>query len=100
MAASRPFDFVVIALYAVALVGIMATYLYFFRYLIQYSVESGVLKIKLFGVVTVRRIRVSDIESASVVDWKQMIPFSGSFNSELLFSERWGGYNIGKGSGS
>jgi hypothetical protein len=90
-------EIAVFSLVAAALAAAILIYVHCFRYLIQYSWENDVLRIKLFGVLTVRKFSISDIDGATLVDWKQMIPFTNSFNPRLLFSERWGGYRIGRG---
>jgi hypothetical protein len=90
-------NFIIIVATAIGLTGLLIAYVYSFRYIVQYFLEENVLKIKLFGIVTVRRIRLSEIEQVAIVNWKEMTPFTRSFKPRLLFADRWGGYGIGRG---
>ncbi len=92
-------DFVIMVTALLGLVILLALYLYSFRYILRYSLQDGILRIRLFGSVTVRKIPLSEIEDAQVISWKEVIPGSRSFRPDFLFAERWGGYMIGKGVG-
>ena len=96
MAAS---DFLIILAALLGLLIALALYLYSFRYIVRYSLQDGILRIKLFGSITVLKIPLSEIDDAEVITWKDVIPGSRSFRPDFLFAERWGGYTIGKGVG-
>jgi hypothetical protein len=97
VAATKLLDVTIIVLAAAVLAALLIAYLYSFRYLFQYSLENDTIRVQLFGTITLRKIRIAEIDEAAMVDWKQMMPFSSSFKPSLLFSERWGGYEIGRG---
>lgn len=80
-----------------ALIAVLIAYVYSFRYFVRYELENNSLKIRICGLITVRKIDLGQIEEIALVDWRQMTPFSRSFEPKLLFSERWGGYRVGHG---
>jgi len=76
----------------VAVCGFVALYVYALRYIFQFSIQHGEIVIKLFGAVPIRHVRISDIEKAEVITWKNLLPGQESFQMGYLFAERWPGY--------
>jgi hypothetical protein len=83
----------------VATVVVITLYLCSLRYIFQFPVEHGVIVIKLFGFMPVRRVPVSDIEKAEIVTWRSFLPGRGSDWIGYLFAERWSGYLSWRGLG-
>lgn len=71
---------------AAAAILICLGWLYSLRYIFQYKVENKTLRIKLFGVFTIRRIPLNEIEELKAVPvW---LPSSRSPIS-AIFAEAW-----------
>jgi hypothetical protein len=55
------------------------------------SLKDSTVNLTFFG-ITCRRLRLSELESAEVVPFAALIPFSRSFRPDLLTAEKWNGY--------
>lgn len=61
--------------------------------MIQYVVDQDALRIQLFGILTVRRVSLNDIDDARIVAmFTEMLPFSKGFRLAFLWAERWPSY--------
>ena len=86
-------DVPVIMLVAFVVLALLFAYLYGLRYLVQYQVTGTHLRIKLFGVFSVRSVRLDSIVEASTIDvWTDTLPFSKRFRLPFLIAERWPSY--------
>jgi len=72
-------------------VGVLVGYIFALSRIFRYSLNEGVLKIRMLG-LTMRRIRLSTVEKIQVISCLDTVPFSKSFRPSLLFAQRWGGY--------
>jgi len=81
---------VVVALFAAAAVVIIGP-IYGLRYVLNYSVTSLALEIRLLG-LTVYRVRLSDIESVEVIPFAALVLISPSFRRDLFFAQKWNAY--------
>lgn len=72
--------------------ALVAGVFYLFRHLFQYEILDHMVRIKLLGVITLRRIRLSDIEEVRLISWAQKLPFVSGFRVEYLFAEHWPSY--------
>jgi hypothetical protein len=59
------------------------------NYIIRYEVSNEAVLIKLFNLVTVRRIRLKDIENVSVIKTSPF-PWGEGYQLNFTFYERWG----------
>jgi hypothetical protein len=68
-----------------------ASVFYAYRFIIQYRLDDKTLRIKLFGLLTVRRIRLRDIVEVRVIPraWGNLLE---AFRPEYLFAEKWPSY--------
>ena len=61
----------------------------------QYSVREGELKFKLFGLLTIQRIKLDQVQEACAIrfiDW--ILPSADKSKASYLWCERWGGYML------
>jgi hypothetical protein len=65
---------------------------YLFRYLFQYEILDRIVRVKLIGVITLRRIRLEDIDEVRLISWAQRLPFVRGFRVDYLFAEHWPSY--------
>jgi len=72
----------------VTVLGILA-YLYALRYIVQYRSDNTYLRIKLFGVIPVRRIRIQDIVEIQPLS---LSPFRRDFRAAPIWAETWPSY--------
>ena len=83
----------IITLAAFVVLALVFGYLYGLRYLFQYQVTGTHLKIKLFGVLSVRSVRLDSIvEASTIAVWTDTLPFSKKFRLPFLIAERWPSY--------
>lgn len=67
--------------------------LYGARYIVRYELGQQMLRIKLFGLLPVRRIKMEDIIEVKVISaWTETLPFSKGFECAFLCAERWPSY--------
>jgi hypothetical protein len=71
--------------------GVVVGYIYALSFIFKYSLDADVLKIRMLG-VTVRKVRVSDIQKIQLINCRDTVPFSRSFQPRFLLAQRWGGY--------
>jgi len=77
---------IAIGLSAAAVLLLLTAYLYSLRYIFQYKISDGILRVELFGRVPLRRVRLEDIQEARIISpW----PFSEHFSIDTLFAEAW-----------
>jgi hypothetical protein len=89
----RPDDLPVIAAVAFVVVALIFGYFYSLRYVFQYSVTETHLRIRLFGLLPVRNIRLDSIVDARIIRaWADTQPFSTEFRFPYLIAERWPSY--------
>jgi hypothetical protein len=79
---------------AISVVGALGVGLLVGEALFQYSVRDGVLVIKLFGLLPLRRIDLQRVKDISIIRLGDWTPFSDSAKSRYLWCERWGGYML------
>ena len=67
--------------------------LYAARYIVRYTVGKETLRIELFGLFPVRRIKLEDIVEVKIISaWIDTLPFSKEFRLPFLIAERWPSY--------
>ncbi len=74
--------------------GFLATLAYCFQYIVQFRIVDKTLRIQLFGLITVRRINLREVEDVRVITLAQMFPFSKGFKAEYFFAEKWVSYHF------
>ena len=80
------FETMTIAIAGAAAVAILLACLYSLRYIFRYQLRNGMLRIKMFGFLTIRRVKLNDIEETRVVPiW---LPARG-FQFPQLLAEAW-----------
>jgi hypothetical protein len=62
--------------------------------LFQYSLQNGVLRITLFGLVPLRRIELQEVREIRRIRLRDWIGFSGGSKNSYWYCERWGGYML------
>lgn len=77
---------------AIAVAVFLIGYLYSLRYVFQYEVEKDALRIKLFGFIPVRRVRLDDVDEIALITWRETVPLSKGFRFPFLIAERWPSY--------
>ncbi len=70
-------------------VSFLLGYLYSLRYIIRYQVENHFLRVKLFGILTLRRIHLDDIVDIQPVS---LWPFARGFRLASIWAEAWPSY--------
>jgi hypothetical protein len=73
---------------------ILVAWVYAFRYIIQYDLGHEKLRIKLFGLLTVRKIRLADIAEVRLVSCQGAGSLLAGFRPQFLFAERWPSYGL------
>lgn len=68
--------------------------MYAFRYIIQYDLGHEKLRIKLFGLLTVRKIMLADIAEVRLVPRQGAGSLLEGFRPEFQFAERWPSYGL------
>jgi hypothetical protein len=84
-------DFVAGVIAAFVATGVVVGYISALSYLFKYSLDAGVLRIRMFG-FTVRKVQLSDIKKIQIINRLDTIPFTKSFRPNFLLAQRWGGY--------
>jgi hypothetical protein len=79
-----------LAIATVAILGLGVQGELVFRYILS----DGLLSIKLFGHLSVRRIELKRVKEISTVRLSDWIPFSASARARYLWCERWGGWML------
>jgi len=82
-------DSALVAVGGLLTVLLVLGYLYSLRYIFQYQVEGRFLRVKLFGVITLRRIHVDDIVEIQPVS---LCPFGKNFRLASVWAEAWPSY--------
>lgn len=78
----------------IAIIGILTVCWVVGETLFQYSLRDGVLGIKLFGLLSLRKIELQHVQNVSAIHLPDWTPFSDSSKASYLWCERWGGYML------
>jgi hypothetical protein len=84
-------DLVAGVIAALVAASVVVGYISALSYIFKYSIDAGVLRIRMFG-LTVRKIQLSNIKKIQLINCRDTVPFSKSFQSNFLLAQRWGGY--------
>lgn len=79
----KPIEF---SIAIVAVSAIFVGWLYAGQWIIQYEITKEALRVKLFGVITLRRIKLQDIEEVQLISvWTDTLPLSKNFSLNSLW---------------
>ena len=74
---------------ALAALAIFMAWLYASQWIIRYQTTKEAVRIRLFGVIPLRRIKPDDIAEIRLISWTDTFPLSRNFQPEYLWAERW-----------
>ena len=77
-------EVIVVLFFVLVVLPLFFAYLYSLRFVFKYEVDQYFFRVKLFGIITLRRVSLGDIETINIVEgWKWPDP------SAFFFAERW-----------
>lgn len=88
-----PKDWPLLIATILVVLGLLAAYLYSFRYVLVFEFTDEAVRVKLFGRIVVRTIPVRAIDEIAIVSTSSAFPFSRDLRlGALFFGEHWAGY--------